>query len=102
MTLRSIVRIYVAAGVALLAALLGVSFAAVSTIERAASAESRRSDSLRLADELRQTSDDLTRMGRLYAVTGDGRFRNHFDEILAPRRAGAAPPTTTTASTGTW
>ncbi len=34
---------------------------------------------------LRQTSDDLTRMARLNAITGDPRYREYFDEILAIR-----------------
>ena len=38
-----------------------------------------------LADELRQSSDDLTRMARTYAVTGDERYRQYFQEILAIR-----------------
>ncbi|MEA2828938.1 MAG: two-component system, sensor histidine kinase [Actinomycetota bacterium] len=79
------VRAYVAGGAFLLAILVGLSVVAVHTIERAASTESRRSTSLRLADELRQTSDDLTRMARTYAVTGDSRYKAWFDEILAIR-----------------
>lgn len=43
-----------------------------------------------LADELRQSSDDLTRMARLYAVTGDVRYKDYFQQILDIRR-GAAP-----------
>lgn len=43
-----------------------------------------------LADELRQTSDDLTRMARTYAATGDERYRQYFQEILDIRN-GAAP-----------
>ena len=42
------------------------------------------------ADRLRQTSDDLTRMARLHAITGDPVYREYFDEILAIRN-GAAP-----------
>ena len=38
-----------------------------------------------IGDKLRQTSDDLTRMARLHAVTGDARYREYFDEILAIR-----------------
>lgn len=43
-----------------------------------------------LVDELRQSSDDLTRMARLYAVTGDVRYKDYFQQILDIRR-GAAP-----------
>ena len=43
-----------------------------------------------LARELRQSSDDLTRMARTYAVTGDERYRQYFQEILDIRK-GAAP-----------
>ncbi|MGZ8982797.1 MAG: bifunctional diguanylate cyclase/phosphodiesterase [Methylotenera sp.] len=35
-----------------------------------------------LADELRQSSDDLTRMVRTYIVTGDPIYKQHYQEIL--------------------
>jgi methyl-accepting chemotaxis protein len=35
-----------------------------------------------LADQLRQSSDDLTRMARTYVVTGDARYRKYYQEIL--------------------
>ena len=92
MTLRGIVRIYVVGAVALLAALLGASVAAASTLERATNTEARRSQSLRLADELRQTSDDLTRMARTYVVSGDRRYRDYLEEILAIRDGRAPRP----------
>ena len=50
----------------------------------------QREDAHDLAAELRHSSDDLTRMARTYAVTGDERFRLHFQEILDIRK-GAAP-----------
>ncbi len=86
------VRAYVAGGACLLALLVGLSVVAVHTIEEAAATEGRRSASLRLADELRQTSDDLTRMARTYAVTGDSRYKGWFDEILAIRDGTARRP----------
>ena len=46
-----------------------------------------------LADGLRQTSDDLTRMARLYAATGDERYRQWFQQILDIRNGAAARPT---------
>lgn len=45
----------------------------------------QRLQSFLLADELRQSSDDLTRMVRTYAVTGDVRYQQYFHEILAIR-----------------
>lgn len=45
-------------------------------------ANDRRHASILLADELRQSSDDLTRMVRTYVVTGSPLFRQHYQEIL--------------------
>ncbi|WP_407276359.1 EAL domain-containing protein [Halothiobacillus sp. DCM-1] len=51
-----------------------------------------RFHTLQLMVELRQSSDDLTRMARSFVVTGDARFRAAYDALLAQRegRAGAA------------
>ena len=54
--------------------------------------EARRYQSFKLADELRQTSDDLTRMARLFVVTADDRYKHYFDEILAIREESAPRP----------
>jgi diguanylate cyclase (GGDEF)-like protein len=51
-----------------------------------------RQSSLLLADELRQSSDDLTRMARTYVVTGDGLYLRHYQEILAIRDGRTARP----------
>ena len=51
-----------------------------------------RMAALSLSDRLRQTSDDLTRMVRLYAVNGDPLYREYFDEILAIRNGEAPRP----------
>jgi len=45
-------------------------------------ANESRLQSLLLADELRQSSDDLTRQARSYVVTGEARYKNHHREIL--------------------
>ena len=55
-----------------------------------ARAENRRHESFGLADSMRQSSNDLTRMVRLYVSTGDTRYRDYFNEILAIR-GGAGP-----------
>ncbi len=52
----------------------------------------RRFNAWHLSDGLRQTSDDLTRMVRLYAATGEQRYRDYFDEILAIRNGLARRP----------
>jgi len=44
-----------------------------------------RYQSYLLADELRQSSDDLTRMVRTFAATGEKKFEDQFREVLAIR-----------------
>ncbi len=45
-----------------------------------------------LADELRQSGDDLTRMARTYVVTGEPAFKQHFQDILDIRDGKKARP----------
>lgn len=52
--------------------------------------EEERYQSYIIADRLRQRSDDLTAMARLYVNTGEKKYRNYYNEILAIRN-GAAP-----------
>jgi methyl-accepting chemotaxis protein len=42
----------------------------------------RKYQSYLLADELRQSSDDLTRLGRTYVVTGDPSYKQQYMDIL--------------------
>ena len=69
----------------LLVANLLLFFMYVDAEERIDSANRQRQHSIGLAAELRQSSDDLTRMVRTYVVTGDARFKRHFEEVLAIR-----------------
>lgn len=57
---------------------------------RQTKAENQRNRSFQLADGMRQSSNDLTKMVRLYVSTGEPRYRQHYDEILAIR-SGTAP-----------
>ena len=50
--------------------------------KRIDSANDQRHLSLQLAAELRQSSDDLTRMVRTYVTTGDPVYKRHYQEIL--------------------
>lgn len=53
--------------------------------QQTAAAELQRFQSHKLADQLRQSSGDLTRMARTYVVTGDAIYEQYFYEILAIR-----------------
>lgn len=55
-------------------------------------AQQRRYESYALADELRQSSDDLTRFARTFAVTGDERYRDYYHRILAIRNGESVRP----------
>jgi len=58
----------------------------------AEAAQQRRHESYKLADELRQSSDDLTRLARTYAVTGDKRYRDYYWKILDIRNGESVRP----------
>jgi signal transduction histidine kinase/CheY-like chemotaxis protein len=55
-------------------------------------ANERRIISYQLADQLRHSSDDLTRMVRTYVVTLDPRYKQHYQEILDIRSGTKARP----------
>ncbi len=45
-----------------------------------------------IAREMRQSSDDLTKMVRLYVLTGDKKYLNAYNEILAIRNGTSSRP----------
>ena len=55
-------------------------------------AQERRYRSYLLADELRQSSDELTRLARTYVVTGDSKYEGQYWMILAIRNGQAPRP----------
>ncbi len=65
-------------------------FHSMSIREDINKSERRRFEALMLADELLQSSDELTRMARSYVVTEDTLYEHYFMEIL-DIRAGARP-----------
>jgi diguanylate cyclase (GGDEF)-like protein len=48
--------------------------------------------SLTIANELRQSSDDLTRMARTYVVTGDEIYKEYYFDIIAIRNGDSPRP----------
>jgi len=55
-------------------------------------AQENRHASYRLAQELRQSSDELTRLARTYVVTGDPEYERQYWHVLAVRNGEAARP----------
>jgi methyl-accepting chemotaxis protein len=53
--------------------------------EAVTAAQKSRYESYLLADELRQSSDDLTRLARTYVVTGDPAYEAQYLEVVAIR-----------------
>ncbi|MDM8559170.1 response regulator [Candidatus Parabeggiatoa sp. HSG14] len=54
--------------------------------------QEQRYQSYLLADQLRQSSDDLTRMARTYVVTGDSKYEKIYRDILAIRNGEKSRP----------
>jgi len=85
--------------VAVFATLIVLLFAIIYTMgqmaysnEKLAKSHLLRFNSHKLAAQLRQSSDDLTRMARTYVVTGDQKYEKIFNEILAIRDGTAPRP----------
>jgi len=85
MKIRTLLLAFFAVGLALSISTLVLSFWLEGELLGVEEAQLRRHHSYLLADELRQSSDDLTRFARTYAITGDLRFKRYFEEVLAIR-----------------
>jgi signal transduction histidine kinase/CheY-like chemotaxis protein/HPt (histidine-containing phosphotransfer) domain-containing protein len=74
----------------LIAALFVLATLQVRGARQQTRAENQRTASFLLADSMRQSSNDLTNMVRLYVATGRPEYRRYYNQILAIR-AGTAP-----------
>jgi len=92
MSIKSTLFVVFSTFLCLLGGLVFVMYLIVQNQTELAKSEIRRYESYKLADELRQSSDDLTRMARTYVVTGDPRFEQYFYDILAIRNGQKARP----------
>ena len=92
MSVRATFLAIAVAILAILGSLLTVMAGVVRNQRELTASEMRRYESYQLADELRQSSDDLTRMARTYVVTGDPRFEAYFRRILAIRNGETERP----------
>jgi methyl-accepting chemotaxis protein len=64
-----------------------------STQNDVSQARQTRYESYVLANELRQSSDDLTRLARTYVVTGDSAYETQYWDVLAIRNGTKPRPT---------
>lgn len=64
----------------------------VNNQEQLNASQERRYESYLRADELRQSSDDLTRLARTYVVSGDDKYEKMYMDILAIRKGEKARP----------
>ena len=92
MTINRLLIVFFSLLIILLTATMGCLVWLFNTEVAITASSERRFESYKLADELRQSSDDLTTMARLYVSTGDERFAIQFQEILDIRSGEAARP----------
>ncbi|WP_354699499.1 hypothetical protein [Paraconexibacter sp. AEG42_29] len=90
MTVRSVIAVVLGVAALLLGSSMYIASVQLENGNERADAEELRVTSARLAESVRASSNDLTRMVRLYATTGDATYRIAFRQILAIR-AGTAP-----------
>jgi adenylate cyclase len=80
-------------GTASLASVVMVLAVVLRSVEsKVETAQARQHESYKLADELRQSSDDLTRFARTYAATGDERYERYYWKIVDIRNGVAVRP----------
>lgn len=92
MRVRTILTLLLAVQLSLVAILISLAFAMQQTQLDAEDAEETRFASYKLADELRQSSDDLTRFARTFVATGDTKYQKFFQDTLSIRDGDAPRP----------
>lgn len=85
MTLKRSVQVMYVVSLLLAGAAAVVAGLADANLRARIASERLRYDSYLLADELRQSSDDLTRFARTYVVTGDAKWKQYYRQVLAIR-----------------
>ncbi|MGI9372907.1 MAG: adenylate/guanylate cyclase domain-containing protein [Hyphomicrobiales bacterium] len=92
MRISRLLQIFLIGTLIFAAAIVAEAFVLRQLEKKVEAAEERRYDSYLLADELRQSSDDLTRFVRTYAMTGDARYKDYYRKILNIRNGKSARP----------
>src|SRR5210317_1264382 len=76
----------------LLILLLGDLYLVTNNANTLADLHLKKYESRLLAEELKDSSDELTRMARTYIVTGDPKYFEYFNQIIAIRDGKAIRP----------
>ncbi|MBC7795000.1 MAG: methyl-accepting chemotaxis protein, partial [Clostridia bacterium] len=84
--------LYCALGLLWLVVIVVLSLRTQRSLDRLQKANENRYISVRLAQELRFSSDELTRLGRLYAVTAQPSYEAAFWRVLAVRNGTEVRP----------
>lgn len=92
MRVRTILILLLAVQLSLVAILIYLAVAMQQTQLDAEDAEETRFASYKLADELRQSSDDLTRFARTFVATGEAKYQKFFQDTLSIRDGDAPRP----------
>ena len=92
MTYRQKFAVSAALIIVLAVAQLGLSLLLLANQQRLSDAQDVQLESLLLSDELRSSSDELTRTARTYVVTGDRSFQDEYWLILDVRNGEAPRP----------
>lgn len=85
MNLKTKIILFFVVLVFLLLCLFAILWGIINTSQDLTDSQTRHFEARMLAEELRRSSDELTRMSRTYAVTGDPRFLEYFKLISAIR-----------------
>ncbi len=91
-SLRRLLAILLVTLAVLVGGLILIASLQVRGVNSQTRAENRRTTSFLVADSVRQSSNDLTNMVRLYVASGQPRYREYYDQILAIRNGTARRP----------
>ncbi|MFO0997891.1 MAG: adenylate/guanylate cyclase domain-containing protein [Alphaproteobacteria bacterium] len=92
MQIRRLLSVFLFVTLALASIVTGLAVVLRSTEIEVERAQSRRYSSHELAQELHQSSDDLTRFARTFAATGDQRFERFYGKVLDIRNGVTVRP----------
>ncbi len=92
MSLSRVFGLLTALVLAVMAVLIGTTVMESRSEQAVTDAYERRYQSYLLADELRQSSDDLTRLARTYVVTGDAKWEAQYNQVIDIRNGKAPRP----------